>query len=166
MNQYTIQYSGLSDGEHTFHYEIKQDFFQEIDYAEITKGNIDVDIYLTKRPQMLVFKFLIKGTVNIICDRCLDHFNLKIENDTLLYVKFGHEQKEETDNSIIIPEEAGEFDLSHYIYEYIMLSLPYKRMHDDISACNQEVINKLNTTTEQSMDPRLASLKNIYNTYN
>ncbi|MFW6248184.1 MAG: YceD family protein [Bacteroidota bacterium] len=166
MNQYIIQYSGLSDGEHKFQYEIKQDFLQESNYAEINKGNIDVDVYLTKRPQMLVLRFKIKGTINIICDRCLDHFDLNINNDTLLYVKFGDEHKEETDNSIIIQKETGDFDLSHYIYEYIMLSLPYKRMHEDISECNQDVIHKLKPSKEQSIDPRLASLKNIYNTHN
>ncbi len=166
MNQYTIQYSGLSDGEHKFQYEIKQDFFQEFDYAEINKGAVLVDVYLTKRPRMLVLRFIIKGTINITCDRCLDYFDLNINNNTLLYVKFGDEHEEETDNSIIIQEETGDFDLSHYIYEYIILSLPYKRMHEDISECNQEVIQKLEPSKDQAIDPRLASLKNIYNTHN
>ena len=54
--------------------------------------------------------------------------------------------------------------ISNFIYEYIMLLLPYKRVHPEgEDLCDQEVVDKLNQHTQNESDPRWAALKELKN---
>ena len=59
----------------------------------------------------------------------------------------------------------NKIDTSQYIYEYIRLQLPQKRIHPD-GECNVEVISKLNNHKAgrihgDEIDPRWEPLKEI-----
>lgn len=170
MKQYIIPVQGLKEGEYSYHFEIDEKFFKHFEYSEVKYGNLEVDVELEKRTRMLVFTFNIKGTVHVMCDRCLDMFDLYVSNEMFLYVKFGESQYEESASTLIIPEESGNLDIAHYIYEYIILAIPYKRVHENIEACNQDVVSKLSTNKEQNqsntIDPRLEKLNYLYKNNN
>ena len=83
-----------------------------------------------------------------------------------MIVKFGEKTYEETDEILIIPETDHQIDLSHYVYEYINLLLPVKRIHQEDkngnSTCNPEVIKKLKDLENQnSTDLRWNELKKL-----
>ena len=85
-----------------------------------------------------------------------------------LIVKFGNETYEETDEILIIPETDYQIDLYHYVYEYINLLLPVKKVHPEDSngnsTCNAEVIKKLEELENQNpTDPRWNELKKLKN---
>ncbi len=78
-----------------------------------------------------------------------------VERDQRLIVKLGHERKEETDEILIIPDTDSHIDISGFIYEYIMLLLPYQRMHPEGEGqCDEEVIEKLSQHIPKEVDPR------------
>jgi uncharacterized metal-binding protein YceD (DUF177 family) len=117
-----------------------------------------------ERESILTFNF--DGSVFIPCDRCNDEFEQPIENEVVIYLKYGHEYEEESDDVIVIPSEEGEFDISSLIYEYIILSLPIHRVHEDVSECNQEIINYLENAANQvadndDIDPRWKCLEEL-----
>ena len=120
---------------------------------------------------MLIFEFDINGTVEVICDRCLDLFDYPVKGNETLYVKLGETWDEESDDMIIIPESQHEFNVSQLIYEYIMLILPIQRIHPDDengkSTCDTEMLKKLGAQPDpQETDPRwdaLANLKKLLN---
>jgi uncharacterized protein len=170
LNQFIIPFKTLSDGKHQFDYIIDDSFFENYEMSEIQKGKIDVVVTLEKTETMLTFLFHINGTVNIMCDRCLDYFGLPIGTEFKMFVKFGKEKTEQTDEILIIPESDHEINIMQYIYEYINLSLPIQRIHPDdkdgYSQCNAEFLEKLKEFSktkiqDNEVDPRWEILKNI-----
>ena len=168
FKQFVIQFSGLNNGDHNFDFEVTDEFFEKIEYSEIKKGKVNIDVLLNKQENMLVFNFSIKGFVNVICDRCSYPFDIEVAGEKKLIVKFGDETYEETDEILIIPETDYQIDLYHYVYEYINLLLPVKKVHPEDSngnsTCNPEVIKKLEELENQNpTDPRWNELKKLKN---
>ncbi len=163
--EYIIPVAGLSLGDHRFSYKIDDSFFSNYDHFDTNKGLLNLTIDMVKESNLLDFKFHFAGYVELKCDRCLDTFNLNIEDDFRLIVKYGEEFEEISDEIITIPNNDSNVDLSQYIYEYINLMLPIRKTHPDDefgnSTCNQEMIDRINTYSEQKEDPRWDALKNI-----
>ncbi len=170
LNQFIIPFKTLTNGIHQFDYLIDDAFFENYEMSEIKKGNIKVDVTLEKTENILTFFYHLKGTANVMCDRCLDYFDLPIEREFQMFVKFGKERLEQTDEILVIPETDNEINIMQYIYEYINLSLPIQRIHPDdkdgYSQCNAEFLEKLKEFSktekqENEVDPRWEILKNI-----
>ena len=123
-----------------FEYEIDNKFFENFEFSEVQKGCVKVNLNVEKHERESILTFNFAGSVIIACDRCNDEYEQPIENEVVIYLKYGHEYEEESDDVIVIPSEEGEYDISSLIYEYIILSLPIHRVHQDINDCNQEVI--------------------------
>jgi uncharacterized protein len=133
LNQFIIPFKNLSEGDHQFNYTIDEKFFENFEKAEILKGKINVLVSLEKTLPMLTFLYELKGSVNVVCDRCLDEFNMPIEHSYKMFVRFGEKRIEQTDELLIIPEADNELNIMQFIYEYINLSLPIQRIHADRS---------------------------------
>jgi uncharacterized metal-binding protein YceD (DUF177 family) len=168
---YVIPFKGLKIGKHEFVYEIDDHFFEGHPESEIQKGRVKVEILMEKRSTMLEFRFLLNGEVTVTCDRCLDEFEMPVEFESVLFVKFGEEPEEQSDEIIVLSHNDFELDVEPYIYEFIHLSLPVKRVHPDdasgLSTCNKEMLKKLNEyivrENESDIDPRWNDLKNLLN---
>ena len=129
-----------------------------------------VQVVLQKSLRLLTLDFFIDGTVRVPCDRCLEEFDLPLVFHETLYVKFGDKRCEESANTLIIPEDDAFLVISQYLYEYIHLALPIRRVHPDDeqghSTCNPVMIKKLEefsveTFKEQETDQRWSVLKNF-----
>ncbi len=170
LNQFAIKFASLTPGTYTFDFEISDKFFENFEASEIQKARVDVVVEMEKQSRMLVLDFNVKGFVNVMCDRCLVDFDFPIESTQRLIVKYGPEKKEETDEIITIPESDHEINVAQFIYEYIHLALPPKRVHPDNekgeSLCDAEIIKKLEAlkskeSEKQDSDPRWEALKQI-----
>jgi uncharacterized metal-binding protein YceD (DUF177 family) len=169
--EYIIQFVGLGLGLHDYTFEVGDSFFQDLDYSEIKHANIHVNLHLLKQSQMMVLEFEIGGTVKSECDLCTGEFDLVLEGTHKLIVKVGGSDTGNDDDDIItIAANEHELDLAQYIYEYIALSLPIKRVHPEDkngkSTCDKEVLEKLDEflleeEKEEETDPRWNGLKNI-----
>lgn len=135
---FLIQFTGLKLGEHQFEYQIENDFFDLFNYSEFNSANIQVNIAMLKKTNMLELQFTHKGTVNVPCDITNEDFDLPIEGSLNLLVKFGEEFNNENDDFLILPHGEFQFNVMQYIYEMIALSVPYKRIHPDIAADYEE----------------------------
>lgn len=169
--QFIIPFKGLKVGSHSFVYDIDDTFFDDYENSEITKGKIHIEVDLEKRTNMLELYFSIEGTVMVTCDRCLDEFEMPIANEANLFVKFGDASEEQTDEIIVLSHNEFELDIAQYIYEFVHLSLPYKRVHPDDangnSTCNKEMLKKLEEYVVREQDNKKDSpwddLKNLMN---
>lgn len=169
--EFIIQFVGLSFGKHIFEYNINDKFFANLyPDSEIKQGNILVKVELLKQSAMMVLNFEISGTVKVNCDRCTDEFDLPINGNYQLVVNIGGHDTGEEDDIITISSNESELDLSQFIYEDIILSLPIKRVHPDNemgeSTCDNEMLKKLNDflvpePPKDDLDPHWESLKNI-----
>ena len=146
-SQYIIQFGGLPVGLHEFDFEVNDSFFATIENSEVSTAAIDVHAVLTKQNHLLQMHFSIEGTVGMDCDRCLKNFDFPVDADENLVIKHGNPE-ESTDEILVIPEGQEEFDVAHYIYEYIILALPARRVPCEIDSdefiCDQDTLSKLN----------------------
>lgn len=165
-NEYQIPVNGLALGNHSYHFDVKNDFFEGMDYSEIHQGTVSIDLDIEKTELMMTLNFALQGKVRVACDRCADEFDIPIENNEVYYVKFGSEVAEESDDVAVVPADQHDFDISSLIYEYIILSIPIHRVHPE-GECNPEVLQMLSheeepvAEEENETDPRWAALKNI-----
>jgi uncharacterized metal-binding protein YceD (DUF177 family) len=171
-SKYIIQFKGLSEGSHTFEFNIDSTFFGYYNYSDIQEGDLVAGITLVKRSGHMELTVSIKGKVMVTCDRCLEDFSLQTEFNGKMFVKFSDVMENEQDDEIIVlSTNESELNLGHYLYESICLSLPYRKVHpgklNDEDGCNLEMINKLEqhiVTREaenKETDPRWDRLKNI-----
>jgi DUF177 domain-containing protein len=137
----SIQFSGLIDGFHDFHFEVGNTFFEQLDYSEIQKASLLVDIRLEKRINMMILNFEVSGNVEVMCDRCTDDFFLEVKLQDELIYKFGEEISID-EKIIVLSEKEIEIDISQPIYEFVAIAIPSKRMHAK-GECNQEMLEKM-----------------------
>lgn len=164
--RYVISFGGLSAGKHEYEYNLTDTFFESLDYSEIKKGDVRVDVRLNKQTTMLALDFIVRGTAITACDRCGDDCTVTIKGEYPLIVNLGSEFDDQGDELVTIPNTEGELDIAHYLYEYTMLSLPSRKVHEKEEDCNQEVIKKLKEievadAQQAPGDPRWEVLKNL-----
>lgn len=165
-NTLLIVFSSLKEGKHSFRFEITPEFFECFDNSIIQKANMQVDVEMEKKSNMLVFDFALKGEITTDCARCTDDLLVPVEGREHLIVKFGDPEQVEMDDEIIwLDENAYEIDLSQQLYEYIHLLLPVRNVHASKKECNQEVIEKLEELSIKEeageTDPRWEELKKL-----
>jgi len=152
---YKIQFGGLPVGIHEFEFDIKDAFFKTIENSEVSKADIVVTAVLVKQNNVLNLDFTITGTVGAECDRCLKDFNFPISSKESLVIKHGNPD-ESTDEIIVIPEGVEEVNIAQYIYEYIILAIPARRVPCEIDAklyeCDKETLTKLNEISTNSIE--------------
>ena len=152
LEQYNIPFSGLKPGSYTFDFHIDGKFFELFEQSEIKEGNVAVEVIMDKEERLFDLHFKLKGRVIVPCDRCLEDIPVEIEGSQRLLVKIGDKYLEESEEVQVIPDSDHKIELGSFLYEYIVLMLPARRVHPDDengeSMCNPEVIRKLNELNE------------------
>ncbi|MDE1207910.1 YceD family protein [Tenacibaculum larymnensis] len=171
LKQFNIPFVGLKEGSHLFEYQIDKTFFEAFQFDEFNNTNVKADITFVKKSTLLELSFNINGTVNVPCDITNELFDLPINGNLNLVVKFGPEFNDEHDEILILPHEAYQVNVSQYIYELIVLSVPSKRIHPDVvdGTMQSDALRKLEelrineekTVEEESTDPRWDKLKDL-----
>jgi len=167
---YAIRISGLGDEDHSFSFELDQKFFASLEQSDIEKGNLKADVILEKKTGVFSLHFHLQGEVEVVCDRCLEPFMTGIDTNQTIFVKLGETAGEIEDDVIMIHRDDHEIEVSQYMYEFILLALPYQRIHSNdkegIPGCNPEMIRRLEDhqggeEKRDQTDPRWDSLKGI-----
>lgn len=161
QKDFLIPFKGLSTGLHPYSFKIDKSFFESFEYFETETGNINVELALLKEPALLDLHFKLNGIVNLVCDRCLGNFSKTISGEFRLIVKFGDVYSEESAEVVVLPNTESSIDTKQFIFEYINLLLPIKRVHENTDDCDPSMLKKLQNNSEQSNDPRWDILKNI-----
>jgi uncharacterized metal-binding protein YceD (DUF177 family) len=93
---------------------------------------------------------------------------MPVNSTQKLIVKLDSKQQATDDDEIIfLPAEAYELDVSPFIYEYINLSIPLKKVcSEGGKECNPNMIQYINGVNDHSneetkVDPRWEGLKNL-----
>ena len=127
--EFDIEIFKLSNKKHEFSYDLNSSFFADFENSLIENGKLHVDLKLEKSETLMIAEFYIKGFVELICDRTLETFDFEIDNNYKLIFKFGDEFVELTDEIISIPRDTQKINVAQYIYEFIGLSVPMKKLH-------------------------------------
>ena len=181
-NKFLIPFIGLKNGTHQFDFPIKDDFFEDYQDKDFNEVNINAVILLNKKNTLLELQVTIDGSVNVPCDVTNQDFDLPIEGEIKMIVKFGEEFNDDHDEILIIPFTEHQIDVKQYIYELIILGIPQKRIHPGVldGTLESEALDILGyydeedeeedkiddqhnkeDKEEQEIDPRWAELKKL-----
>lgn len=130
-NKYNIDIFRLNEGVHHYQFTIDNDFFGLHEQDLIEKGDALLNLTLNRTSTMMQLKFEVKGSVELVCDRSLRPFDQLLDFTENLLVKFGEEYLEASEDVVIIPEGSQKLNIASFLFEYIALSIPMKKLHPD-----------------------------------
>lgn len=176
MTTFDLPLKGMPNGTQDFEYELGMDFFRKMESADVLSSDIKVKVEVKRNGDIYELIFTVNGEIGIPCDRCLDEMSHAVDAEYRMNVKYGEEYNDEADNVIEIPENFNTFDVSHIIYDTIMLTIPLKHTHAD-GECNTEMQAQLdahravniseedewneNEKSDFNCDPRWEALKKL-----
>ena len=160
--EFEIAWQGLKPGIHTFQYEVGDRFMQEREVETDFKDlNARVNVTFDKKTNFFLLHVDIDGSVTVPCDRCGDEFPLRLWDEFDLLIKLSGEDAEEIDEEsdvVFIPRSETVIDISNWIYEFLMLSIPLQRVHPDNAdgtpGCNPQALSLLNQLAEPEDEPK------------
>ena len=167
-NEFLIPFVGLKLGKHQFEFQINNTFFDRFDYHEYESSDIKVQVVLDKKSTMLELNFKQKGVVNVPCDLTGELFDLPIKAKLKFVVQFGEEFNNDNEELLIVPHGEFQIDIAQYIYEMIVLSVPFKRVNTGIKdrPIDDEIVKivdqlQVKKQKQQGSDPRWDKLKQL-----
>lgn len=159
--EFEIAWQGLKPGEHLFEYEVDNRFIQKHGDSshEFEQIAATVRLKFDKKANFFMLHFDIGGYVVLPCDRCGDDFKLNLWDEFNMLIKIlGEEDSEIVDEADVsfISRNDSVIDVSKWIYEFIMLSIPLQRIHpalaDGRPGCNPDAISLLNSLSDSDSD--------------
>ena len=172
LSQYTIKFSGLSEGMHLFEFSADKRFFAGFEESEIEEAGVNIQVELEKRSTYLRLNFIISGEVELVCDRCLEKYLQPLQSQYPILVKFSDSDVDDTDEVINLHHGDHQVNVGKLIYEFIVLSIPIRHVHPEDeygnSSCDPEMLKKIDeyrvTVVKNDtgiVDPRWNDLKQI-----
>jgi uncharacterized protein len=165
LKAFSIDIVGLANKVHDFDFQINQLFFDRYGKELIEKGDLKAKVQLDKRETMIEARFNINGSIHLICDRSLDPYEQVLNMDKMVVFKYGHQEVELSDEIVLITRETPQIDLGQFIYEFIALEVPMKKLHPRFQNENteDEFIYRSETEdkSENTTDPRWDALKKL-----
>src|SRR6188768_1426459 len=146
--EFEIAWLGLKIGEHEYDFGVNNEFMQEHGAPpELHDWAAQVRLRFDRQQSFFRLHFDVSGSVIVPCDRCGDDFTLPLWDEFDLLVKLTGEESDDAE-----PEEEADvafisrtdtvIDISAWLYEFVMLSVPLHRIHPD-NGCNPEALRLL-----------------------
>ena len=168
LSPYLIKFSGLKEGMHLFNYELGNKFFKNFDYYDFLDAKLFAKLELEKQSTLLNLKFSFNGEIKVQCDVSMESFNLDLETEHAVVVKFKDDIISTDDKVIFMPAGSHSIDVSHLIYESIILAVPQKKVHPGVEngSLKSEIVEKLEALKpkknfKEKTDPRWDKLKDL-----
>ena len=149
-NKFSIDYVSLSSGLHTFDFEVDDTLFADMESNEIKGGECKVHVCLNCSDAKLDINVMISGSVVVECDRCLEDCSIQVDYSGLLTVRFSDLQHDYDGDTMWIAK-GDQLSLKQYIYESIVISLPYRRVHEE-GGCNPEMMARFMVSEEDAVE--------------
>ena len=128
-NEFQIDLLDARIGGKEFDFVVDDAVFAKID-GLVTKGTVQAHVVCKKATQTgFLFEIHSEGQVCVPCDRCLADVELRIDTTDELTVRLGDTYEDDGD-VVTVPEKEGLLDITLPIYEFVVLSMPIRRIHE------------------------------------
>lgn len=144
--KYSIDYHAMANGHHSLDVKVDGELFREMESNEVKDAACDVHVELDKMESGLNLQVSISGKAVVECDRCLEDCDIPIDFTGNLAVRFS-DTVSDYDGEQLWMAQGEELSLAQYIYESVIISLPYRRVHAD-GECNPEMMARFTPATE------------------
>lgn len=179
LKAFEIEIIALRNGTHQYHFLLEDDFFAYFQSPLLSAGNCDAVVVLEKSERLIRVVFQIKGTIGLVCDRSLDEFDYPIKIKEEIIFKYGEKEQEVSENLILITPHTPHLALGAYLFEFIALAIPMKKLHprfareqvqdpdkdDDkpLWVYSSETKDAQRLSPDEMIDPRWEALKKLQN---
>ena len=155
--KYSIAYKGLKNGLHEVDFDVDGVLFKAYESKEIKDGRCKVHVDIDKSDTQLILDVTIDGHVVCECDRCLEDCTIPVHFDGRLTVFVSDHQGEYDGDYMWVSPDEEDINLMQYIYESIVLSLPYRRVHPD-GECDPDMMARFTPATDTAIGAAAGSL--------
>jgi len=157
----------LKDGKHDFEFNFDSAFFNLFEDSIVENGNGAIKIEVERTPILITITFQLNCEIELICDRSLDAFMYEINETNEVRLKFGDHWQELSEELYLIPANTQKIDIGQFVYEFISLAIPMKKLHprfqdeddEDVIFTSSEDQEKM--ASNGNIDPRWNELKKI-----
>lgn len=155
--EFEIAWQGLKNDLYEFRYDIDYQFMQGHgdSLGDIKDLSARVVLNFDKKDSFFLLHFDIDGSAVVPCDRCGDEFSLSLWDEFRLVIKLAGEDADDVDEDadvVFIPRHETVIDISKWVYEFVLLSIPLQRIHPDLPdgtpGCNPETLKILNRLSD------------------
>ena len=157
-DDFIVPLDGLAQGRTEFRRSVGKEFFEHFENSEILDASLGVSVIIDKSGRYIGIDCDIEGYVTVTCDRCLGDLRLPVDTGFFLDVRFGEpdpvsgegpdEDPESGRETVYLPLASSEMDLAQAVYDYVCLSLPVQRVHEE-GGCDPETVRYLNSEDGQ-----------------
>ena len=164
-----IKISGLENC--TYEYDFEDDI-EKIDLSEPFFGKYNSNVVLNKFDDQIILEASTTADANFNCDRCGKEFKQTVKSKyKMIYLLRFVEDAQEEINISYLPPDTHIIDLSKDVREYMILSIPMKRLcKEDCKGlcvkCGSDLNEKQCECADAEIDDRwkvLTELKNKLN---
>lgn len=131
IEEYTIPFRGLKSGIYEYGFRLGKPLFEAFGSTEIKDGECAARVRMERRENGLSFDVVISGSVVVECDRCLEDCSVGIDFEGSIEAKFSEEARDYDGEVLWLMPGQSDVDLAQYLYESVVLSLPYQRVHPE-----------------------------------
>jgi uncharacterized metal-binding protein YceD (DUF177 family) len=149
---FEIPFVGLKPGVHEFNYELDAQFFKEKAGENVDDILSNVKLTLDKNNGFMILKFMVGGNADVNCDRCGNPLKADLWDEFNMVVKLTEDPQKSNDEEedadvFYIAKSESHIEVSDWLYEFVMLSIPMQHVcgndSDGKPLCNEEVLKKL-----------------------
>lgn len=164
-----IKISGLKNGKHTYVFEGKT---EKLEIEDPVNGEFKADVVLNKIDNQIILDVSTNTKANFICDRCNEEFQQEIGNSyKMVYVLESVENDKDELDITYLAHETDKIDLSDDVRDYIILSIPMKKLcKEDCKGlcikCGKNLNEGPCECKEDEIDDRWKSLLDLKNKLN
>lgn len=132
LRTFDIEVIKFLEGKYEIDFEIGREFFQHFEDNELLdEGILTVRVLMDKGANLIEMNFLITGEVKLTCDRSLEEYFEHLEITEKILFKYGEVEEEVNEEVYIITRDTSKINVAQFIYEFILLGLPAKKIHPD-----------------------------------
>ena len=163
-----MNFGRLNIGLHEFSYSIDSKFFDDFGATKIEHCKTNTQLQIEKKQaNLMVFNFDIKGEASFACDRCTDPLIYPMESEFKVLVKVEDQENDTSDEIVYLPPDSYEYNVASLIYDFHILSVPFKKdcLRKDHENCLKinEILDFGSVTEESAVedDPRWNELRKL-----
>lgn len=149
---FDIPFVGLKPGEHSFEFFIEDAFFETYPTQDFSNCKVNVRLTLDKKNGLMLLRFEMEGSVDVVCDRCGNQLPLDLWDEFNIVVKLVDDpdrmnEQEEDPDMFYIAQGSSHLHIADWVYEFITLSMPMQKQCSEAQIggvyCNKEVLQML-----------------------
>lgn len=110
--------------------------------ADIRDADIDVHVDVDYKGDLYEITLTVTGEITLICDRCLDDLQWPVDTTFHIFVKYGPDYNDDSDELLEIPESDAELNIAYMMYDTVALTIPIKHVHP-LGKCNRAMSSLL-----------------------